>query len=741
MAFDINNAVPAEWLDPIVEVPVEVNTEDADEVYPEDEAVSEDVSRFDLANAVKVSDIEPSEPEATAQAPRTATDVMRAMPLQRLGAGMVKGFVLTPAMAIAKLGARGALEAGLLTPEQLKALGDKEIELNKAYEENFQPSGAGQFVGEMLIPSGKIKAGAGVVRTLFSMAGKGALYGGMTGAAEGDVTDDEYFNRVVSGSGIGAVAAPIMGAGIKTGLSLISNLAGKVNLGRKSAPEILDALNMPSHKIKAVYGATEGVPEKIAAELRRPDVLPVPGYQPTAATKTARLKMAILPAAEEKVVREETTKYGRRTTRNIAALRWAIRSIAGTPAARDAAVAARTDASKPFFTQFDKQVFEGSDELEAFLNTPMGRKAAKRASRLVRNKTKGASSGIVSKGNPGGEVPTGLFSSTGEPIMTTVEKEPAKYTGAWLDAVRKGMKSEINEAVTKNIAAEENNVAIALKDEYTQYLEDLAPGTFGEAMRTYRAMSAPINRMDIGRELEKVLHGTETGVSAKAFIDAMRNSSSLIKRSSGGSRFGKDHLRHILTPEQMKLVYGVQDKLVKEDITKAMASFGRKAEDVIRPEDKWHVNFLNAIFTVAHGIKKASDNMISSRVAKELALEMLYPEKFANVVDKAIKAGKVQRNVKEAASRAGGASAAAILKQHYGKDAESKKLLESMANDYGVAGSEEDTVLNPPRRLSSEGVPDSLQVQTPRVQAFGEGDPTYDRLLKEARARDQNLQK
>jgi len=99
--------------------------------------------------------------------------------------------------------------------------------------------------------------------------------------------------------------------------------------------------------------------------------------------------------------------------------------------------------------------------------------------------------------------------------------------------------------------------------------------------------------------------------------------------------------------------------------------------------------------------------------------------------------------VKEAASRAGGASAAAILKQHYGKDAESKKLLESMANDYGVAGSEEDAVLNPSRRLSSEGVPDSLQVQTPtpRVQAFGEGDPTYDRLLKEARARDQNLQK
>jgi len=33
--------------------------------------------------------------------------------------------------------------------------------------------------------------------------------------AEGDVTDDEYFNRVVSGSGIGAVAAPIMGAGTK----------------------------------------------------------------------------------------------------------------------------------------------------------------------------------------------------------------------------------------------------------------------------------------------------------------------------------------------------------------------------------------------------------------------------------------------------------------------------------------------------------------------------------------------
>jgi len=341
--FDPDNSIPAVWLEHDGETTGEDTTEAADEVYPEDEAPQEESRPFVRANAIKASDIEPSEPEATAQAPRTAADVMRAMPLQRFGAGLVKG-VLTPAMAIAKIGVRGALEAGLLTSEQLKALGDKERELNKVYEETFQPSGAGQFVGEMLLPSGKIKAGAGAFRTLANMSGKGALYGGMTGAAEGDVTDDEYFNRVVSGSGIGAVAAPIMGAGIKTSLALISKLAGKVNLGRKSAPEILDALNMPSHKIKAVYGATEGEPGKIAAELRKADALPVPGYQPTAATKTARLKMAILPAAEEKVVREETTKYGRRTSRNIAALRRAIRSIAGTPAARNAAEAARADA-------------------------------------------------------------------------------------------------------------------------------------------------------------------------------------------------------------------------------------------------------------------------------------------------------------------------------------------------------------------------------------------------------------
>lgn len=293
-------------------------------------------------------------------------------------------------------------------------------------------------------------------------------------------------------------------------------------------------------------------------------------------------------------------------------------------------------------------MFDSSDELDAFLNTPLGRKAANRATRLIRNKTKGASSGIIRKKGPrGGKVPTGLLSSSGEPIMKPVEKEPTKYTGAWLDAVREGMKSEINEAATKSIAVKESRAAIALKDDYTRYLEDLDPGTFGEAMRTFRAMSAPINRMDIGRELEKALRGTETGLSAKTFMDAVRGSGSLIKRASGGSRFGKDHIRHILTPEQMKLVYGVQDKLVKEDITKAMTSFGRKAKDVIRPADKWHVNFLNAIFTVAHGIKKASDNMISDRVAKELAIEMLYPEKFANVVDKAVKAGKVQRSVKK----------------------------------------------------------------------------------------------
>lgn len=735
MAFDINTSVPAEWMDPIVDEP--------DEAYSDEvnEAPAERKGKFDLANAVKVSDTEPFDSEAPAQTPRTPADVMRDMPLQQFGAGLVKGALITPAMAIVKLGARGALEAGLITPEQLKSLGDKEIVLNKAYEENFHPSGAGQFVGEMAIPTGKVKVGAGVVRTVGSMAGKGALYGGMTGAAEDDVTDEDYFNRVASGSVIGAVTAPVIGASVKTAINGIAKLAKKLNLGRKSAPEILDALNMPRHKVEAVRGATEGVQEKILAELRKADAHPVPGYQPTAATKTARLKMAILPAAEEKVIGEEATKYAQRKLGNISALRKAIRTIAGTPAARKAAEADRVDASRPFFNQFDKQVFDGSDELEAFLRTPIGRKAAKRASRLILNKTKGESSGIVSTGHPGGEVPTGLLSSSGKPLMETVEKEPAKYTGAWLDAVREGMKSEINEAATKNIAAKEKNAAITLKDAYTRHLEDLAPDTFGEAMRAYRAKSMPINQMDIGRELEKVLHGTETGVSAKAFTDAIRNSGSLIKRSSGGSRFGKDDIRHILTPEQMKLVYGVKDKLEKEDITKTMTSFGRKAEDVIHPTDKWHINFLNAIFTVAHGVKKASDNMISDRVAKELALEMLYPEKFANVVDKAVKAGKIQQGAKEVASRAGGVSAADILRQHYGKDAKSEKLLKSMANDYGVADSEEDSVLNPPRRLSSEGVPDSLQVQPPRVQVFSADDTEYDRLLRDARAKSQNLHK
>lgn len=610
-------------------------------------------SDFDPNRAIPMEDYEETAPvredyKETAPVANSLAEAMAATPYGRFAAGFNKGLLLTPAKAVVNLGAKALENVGLLNEEQMQALSEKEKALSQQYEEKLQPSGAGEFVGTMAIPMpGKKIEAAGKVAKALQRVGQGALYGGMTEAANADVASEDYGGRVAGGAALGGITAPIAGIAIEKSLKGLAALANKgYNFAGKTVPDILSALGMGSKKLSTVYSATERKPAEVAAALRKVEKYGVEGYKETAASKTARMRQSILPAAESKLVAEESTEYARRKLGNIEALRRALGHIAKSPVAREKAVQARKDASQPYFKQFEKTVFDSDPDLDWFLSTPAGRQAAARADRNVKN-IRDAVGRIRVEPKPEDIVAGGAA------------PEKYQYTGLWLDNVRKSLKSMISEGAKRGMEAEERNTLIQLKDSYTKHLEDLAPDTFGKGMQTFRELSRPINAMDVGVELQKALSATETGASARSFTKALSDVPKLLRKSTGDSRFTK--LNQVLDKDQMALVYGVQDKLAKEELLKAMSSFGSKAEDVVRPKDNAWINFLNPIITAAHSIRSITNKAISDKAAKELAVELLYPEQFAKVLDQAILAEKAQSALYKGSQKAGGATAQSYL--------------------------------------------------------------------------------
>lgn len=627
MAFDPNTAVHPELLEP--------------------------APAFDPETAVP--------PEEYVRKPAaTLTEAMARTPYGKFSAGFVKG-LSTPVKAGVNLGAKALQNVGLLSEEQLQALSEREQEFERQYEENLQPSGLGEFVGTMAIPvpGGKMNAASKLAKTA-ARVGQGAVFGGMTEAANADVASKEYAGRVAGGSVLGGITAPIAAFGFEKTLKGLASLANKgYQFAGKTAPEILDALAMTRRKLSAVTGATEGNLEKTAAALRKQPVHDVPGYKETAASQVARMRQAILPASEQKLVGKEATEYGRRKLVNIEALRNALGHVAKSPAARAKAVNAREEATRPMFKEFEKTIFDSDPDLEWFLNTPAGRQAAARADRYVRNL--GYKTGRI-RVQPGPQ----------ELIVEGAAPEKYRYSGVWLDGVRESLKSMVSEGAQKGMKGKERRALIQLKDLYTRHLEDLAPDTFGAAMQRYRELSRPINQMDVGRKLQEALSATETGASARSFTKALSDVPTLLQRSTGTSRFNR--LNEVLDPEQMALVYGVQDKLKKEEILRTFKAFGREAESPVDPKASPWINLLHPLVTATHSIKKITDDAVSNKVAKELAVELLYPEKFADVVDQAIRATKAQGALSKTAGRVGGASAASYLNWQADKEEEAKTL-------------------------------------------------------------------
>lgn len=275
-----------------------------------------------------------------------------------------------------------------------------------------------------------------------------------------------------------------------------------------------------------------------------------PGFKPTAGQASyddgiaslERTARAIDPSGFQSV------KEGQ-----ISALTGAIKKVAGTPEARQAAVDAREAATNALYEQAKKAVVDGDAALDELLKRPTVASGFKQAEKIARDEGRRFS---LSAAKPA--QPTGVLDSSGQPFMSPAV--PAKYSGQGLHDLKMG----IDQAITEGSPGLGNRIAgsqLTAKGDYLKWLEQNIP-EYAQARTTFADLSKPINQMDVGSELYKrfvpALADTDMPfkVRADSYAQALRNGDQLVRNVTGMKGIG---LLDVMTPDQMGLLSGVAD--------------------------------------------------------------------------------------------------------------------------------------------------------------------------------------
>lgn len=382
-----------------------------------------------------------------------------------------------------------------------------------------------------------------------------------------------------------------------------------------------------SPKQTAYMEAAEGRAPDIIQKLRSSDIEMVPGSRPTAAQAASPLnitKFSALGASAEKAL---PTPYYERGLAQEAARVNAMRDIGKTPADLARGVAGREAASRPLYQAAEARKFRADPQFMQMADDPYIQQALPDAIKLSK------SQGVTFRNNPVKFVHN---------IKISLDK---MLTRTGDTALARGERAQVT----------------GVKNRLVGWLESKAP-EYGAARTTYAAKSKPINQMEVGQYLEgKLTAPLGVGERAGVFAGAVRDAAGTIKRATTGEARFKA-LTDILTPDQVRVVEAIRDDLARAAATKAQAKAGTpaapKATQLASAAERGlrMPNLLNRVTALANDIMSRLRGKIDSKLAIQLATEMLDPAAAAAALEKAMIAEQRAARV----GQAGAAAASAV---------------------------------------------------------------------------------
>ena len=435
----------------------------------------------------------------------------------------------------------------------------------------------------------------------------------------------------------GAAATAKVAPGISTKAGEVANVMSRaaratnpVNILAKPARATAKVLrNAPpafqrfvSPKGAAYIEATEGRGADIARQLRSPDLEMVAGSRPTAAQAASPLgvtKFSALGASAEKVL---PTEYYARGGEQKVARTAAMRGVGKTPADITAAIKAREAATSPLYKQAEARKFAADPTLMQIADDPYVRQALPDAARLSK------SQGV------------------------TFDRNPTSY----IHNVKISLDKMLSRTGDTALARGERAQVMDVKNRLVNWLDIKAP-EYGQARTTFAAKSKPINQMEVGQYLEgKLTAPLGAGEQrAGAFATAVRDAAGTIKRATTNEARFKA-LTDVLTPDQVRVVNAIRDDLARAAETKVQAGKGTPTAPKVNQLASAGArgarlpNLMSRVASLANDIMARMMGKIDSKLAIQLATEMLDPQVAAAAIEKAMAAEGRARTVGKVAA-------------------------------------------------------------------------------------------
>ena len=569
--------------------------------------------------------------------PASMGDTIAGLPLTRLAMGAA-----SPLIGAAQLGAHVGDVANramgvkpVVSPwidQQLaRYKSAKERGMKAAGDEGYDWMG---LLGS-LAPTSMMAKGLGAAlpqaTSVLGRAGVGAVQGGAAAAAQPvENTEQGFWSPKGIQTGFGALVGGAVPLAIDAakGLGKIVQQAAQPFTEKGRAQILQDFQN-------ALMGNNPATKQKVIAALQNAQEI-VPGSQPTAGEALAALPESTGLAAHQKDIArlpEVSTQFAQRAAEQEAARAGAVGQIAQTPPALQQAVTARGNQAKALYGAAGKDIVTPDAAFGTLMERPSMKSVIRRAAELAKEK---GDVFRIGQDLPERMVTSPIVSASGQPITQTLPAEVAKFPVKSLHYVKMAMDDLIKDPERFGIGANEAKAIASTQGEFVKWLGGEAPTfagkspAYGLARESYKNASLPINRMQVGQELEKTLtNPLGTSERGAMFAKAVEDAPRTIKRATGQQMF--DTLEEVLPPPQSQAVRNVSAELARKDAFERLAR-GTKVSgaDAIPgdiglplPNLLWRPSMV-ANFMMKHFAKGAED-----KIAKVAANQYLNPDELA----------------------------------------------------------------------------------------------------------------
>lgn len=402
----------------------------------------------------------------------------------------------------------------------------------------------------------------------------------------------------------------------------------------------------------------------------------VPGEMPTAAEVAESGGIAALQRAMSSA---DPESYAHRFMANGDAREAALRSVAGSPSARQAAIDSRDAAAKLLYGKAYADDAARMSAEDAANKVASAARKARQESIAWNNLDPGAVP------SPSGAFPTLELNELAKRPAFVDAVNDAKISLAnsgksnvpinsleGLHRVKLSIDDALNgSAPNSALSRYSRSDLVSMKSKLLDEMKKVS-STYDEARQTFSDMSKPINQMDVGQYLLDKLepaskqYGKLTGERANAFFQALKDADATTKRALGTRAAGG--IADVLTPEQLATVTNVAKSLGRvgnaTDLGRGVGSntFQNLAMDNLAAQGgvPSAVSILANFVPGMHGL----GNVISGAASKvgglmyksadqnmraRLADLLLDPATASQVMEAASKPGAMQRLVQKAA--------------------------------------------------------------------------------------------